>query len=337
MKNFVTALGVFVSLSLGFFIFDNESAVHADNNYFALSPSTPFTQDWSNASLITVNDNWSGVPSIIGYRGDDAAISTPVADAQTVVADYSGITNVYANQTVPNTFSSSGVAEFAITNPVVALSGSGASDFPNIAVRLDTSGCPSSTNTINVSYNVRDIDGSSDNAIQQVALQYRVNASGNYTNIPAGYIADATTGPSLATLVTPVSVTLPIAAQGQSQVHLRVLTANAAGNDEWVGIDDINITCQAGPTAANASVGGRVVTANGRGIASARVILYGPNLAEPRYAISNAFGYYRFLDVPSGQAYVVTVYAKGRTFPNASRVVSLNEDFADFDFVADPF
>ena len=56
---------------------------------------------------------------------------------------------------------------------------------------------------IHVAYNLRDIDGSADNAFQQVALQYRLASSGSFTNLPAGYVADATDGPSLATLVTP--------------------------------------------------------------------------------------------------------------------------------------
>src|SRR5262245_25991213 len=35
------------------------------------TPQTlPFSQDWSNTTMITVNDNWTGVPGIIGYRGD---------------------------------------------------------------------------------------------------------------------------------------------------------------------------------------------------------------------------------------------------------------------------
>ena len=29
-----------------------------------------FSQDWSDTSLITTNDDWSGVPSIVGFRGD---------------------------------------------------------------------------------------------------------------------------------------------------------------------------------------------------------------------------------------------------------------------------
>ena len=147
------------------------------------------------------------------------------------------VVDVNANQTQPDTYTTGGVTEFEITNPVVALSGSGTADAPYILVNLDTTG---STN-IQVSYNVRDIDGSVDNTAQQVALHYRVGNSATWTNVPAAYIADATTG-GTATQVTPVSVTLPAAAENQSLVQIRVMTTNANGNDEAVGIDDISVT-----------------------------------------------------------------------------------------------
>jgi hypothetical protein len=31
----------------------------------------PFSQNWTNIGMITVSDNWSGVPGICGYRGDE--------------------------------------------------------------------------------------------------------------------------------------------------------------------------------------------------------------------------------------------------------------------------
>ena len=34
--------------------------------------SLPLAQDWTNVALITTNDNWAGVPGIVGYRGDDS-------------------------------------------------------------------------------------------------------------------------------------------------------------------------------------------------------------------------------------------------------------------------
>ena len=55
--------------------------------YHALSTSN-FTQDWTDTGLITANDNWDGVPSVVGYLGDiDAASTTPYAggDPQTVL------------------------------------------------------------------------------------------------------------------------------------------------------------------------------------------------------------------------------------------------------------
>ncbi len=95
---------------------------------------------------------------------------------------------------------------------------------------------------IQVSYRLRDIDGSGDNSIQQVALQYRVGTSGLFTNVPAAYVADASTGPSLAVNVVNVSATLPAFANNVPQLQLRILTTNAVGNDEWIGIDDIVVS-----------------------------------------------------------------------------------------------
>lgn len=196
-----------------------------------------FTQNWSNTGLITVNDNWTGVASVIGYRGDDITAATGV-DPQTLLGEGTITIDVNANQTTPNTFVTGGVTEFEITDPVVALSGSGTADAPNIIIFLNSTG----VTNIQVQYNLRDIDGSADNSIQQVALQYRVGTTGNFTNIASGYVADASTGPSLATMITPVNVTLPSGAENQSQLQLRIMTTNAVGNDEWIGIDDINIS-----------------------------------------------------------------------------------------------
>jgi DNA/RNA endonuclease G (NUC1) len=198
----------------------------------------PFSQNWSNASLITTNNIWDGVPGIIGYRGDDLTMASGV-DPQVITVDGSGTPlNVTANQTSPDTNTTGGVAEFALANPVVALQGSGTADAPHLVINLNTTGATG----ILVSYNLRDIDGSSlDNAVQPVALQYRIGSSGTYTNIPGAFVADASSGPSLATLVTPVSVTLPAVCENQPLIQLRIITANAVNTDEWIGIDDINV------------------------------------------------------------------------------------------------
>jgi hypothetical protein len=211
----------------------------ADNT----TQSLPFSQDWSDTSLIAVSDDWSGVPGIVGYRGDGLTSSTGV-NPQAVVADGSAVIDVNANQTAPNTFTAGGLSEFHIADPVIALQGSGTARAPHIVISASTLGL----SNVNVAYNLRDIDGSADNALQPVALQYRVGTTGDFTNVPAGFVADATTGPSLATQVTPVSVILPAEASNQPLVQIRILTADAVGSDEWVGIDDISISTSAQPT-----------------------------------------------------------------------------------------
>jgi predicted extracellular nuclease len=208
-----------------------------------LLSSGSFSQDWSNAALITVNNDWSGVASIMGYRGDDIITATGV-DPRTILAAASSevVTNVIANQVNPNTVSTGGVIEFdAIANRTIALNGSGTADAPSIVVYLDATG----RENVRFQANIRDIDGSADNAIQQVAVQWRVGG-GNWENI--FYIADATDA-NAATKVTAVDVTLPSGANNAADLEVRVITTNAAGNDEAVGIDDIVVSSM--PAAAD--------------------------------------------------------------------------------------
>lgn len=215
------------------------SSAFADN----VPQTLPFNQNWTTTTLITADDDWANVPGIIGFRGDGLAGST-AANPQTITAE-STVVDVNANQTNPNTFVTGGVAEFHISDPVVALQGSGTARAPYLLIHLNTSG----KSNVVVSYKLRDIDGSTDNAVQPVALQYRVGSSGPFVNIASAFIADASTGPSLATAVTNVVAALPAAAENQSLVQVRIITTDAVGSDEWIGIDDISIT--ASGTATN--------------------------------------------------------------------------------------
>lgn len=205
------------------------------------TPQTlPFAQNWTNVGMITVNDDWSGVPGIEGYLGDDASTTASPyggGDPQTVLTFFGAI-DAIANQANPNTLTSGGVAEFdGIADPVAALQGSGTADAPYILIHLNTTGWQN----IQVVYNLRDVDGSTDNSTQPVALQYRVGNAGSFTNVPGAYVADASVGPSL-TGTTPVSVSLPVDCDNQPLVQVRMITINAVGSDEWIGIDDISIT-----------------------------------------------------------------------------------------------
>ena len=146
-----------------------------------------------------------------------------------------------ANETNPTSFGTGGVAEFQIANRTIALNGSGTADAPFIVLHMNSVG----RSNVTLSFNARDLDASADNAIQQIAVQYRIGETGSWTNVPAGFIADATTA-NAATLVTPIAITLPPAADNQPQLQVRIITANAVGNDEWVGIDDIVVASDPG-------------------------------------------------------------------------------------------
>jgi hypothetical protein len=204
-----------------------------------LAATLPFMQAWSDTGLIARDDDWSGVAGVVGYRGDGLASEAGV-DPRSVVADGSGTPiDVNASERDPRAVGlAAGVTEFELPDPVVALQGSATAAAPHLVVSLDTRGRAGVT----VRYRLRDVDPSPiADAVQAVALQYRVGGSGDFTAVPGGFVEDATTGPGEATLVTPVSATLPAAADGKPLVQLRILTTNAVGQDEWVGVDDVAV------------------------------------------------------------------------------------------------
>jgi hypothetical protein len=199
----------------------------------------PFVQSWSERGQITVDDDWSRVAGVVGYRGD-GLVTEPGTDPRTVTADGSGTpVDVAANRTDPRTVGlAAGVAEFELSDPVVAIQGSAAASAPHLVISLDTRARAGVT----VRLVLRDIDATANDAVEAVAMQYRVGAAGAFAAVPGGYVADATSGPGDATRVSRVSANLPAVADGQPLLQLRVITTNAVGQDEWVGVDDIEVT-----------------------------------------------------------------------------------------------
>ncbi|MBK9216366.1 MAG: carboxypeptidase regulatory-like domain-containing protein [Chloracidobacterium sp.] len=89
-------------------------------------------------------------------------------------------------------------------------------------------------------------------------------------------------------------------------------------------------------TAAQASISGRVMTADGRPIRNATVTVTGNGLSEPRVVQTGSFGYYSFDGLATGETYVVTVSQRRFIFQTPSRVVTLTDNIADLDFIAGP-
>ena len=91
-----------------------------------------------------------------------------------------------------------------------------------------------------------------------------------------------------------------------------------------------------GSTAANASISGRVLTADGRGIRNANVVIMGNSLTTPRVVTTGSFGYFSVDGLATGETYVVTVNSQRYTFSTPSRVISLVDNVIDADFIAEP-
>lgn len=88
------------------------------------------------------------------------------------------------------------------------------------------------------------------------------------------------------------------------------------------------------PTAAEVTVSGRILTADGRGIKNVLVTMVKSN-GESRTVISSAFGYFRFSDVAAGETYIISVSAKRYTFSQPTLIRSIVEDTDEIVFVAD--
>lgn len=88
------------------------------------------------------------------------------------------------------------------------------------------------------------------------------------------------------------------------------------------------------PSAAPASISGRVSDPFGNGVAYARVDVLNASTGEVRAALTNGFGYYTVEGLNVGEFYMVTVSSKRYSFP--SQFVSLDDNVAGLDFTANP-
>jgi hypothetical protein len=84
------------------------------------------------------------------------------------------------------------------------------------------------------------------------------------------------------------------------------------------------------PTAASLSISGRVFAAGGGGLRNA-VVFLADNSGLTRTTRTTTFGYYRFEGIEAGRTIVLGVHSK--LFQFESRVVALNQDLADVDFM----
>lgn len=89
-----------------------------------------------------------------------------------------------------------------------------------------------------------------------------------------------------------------------------------------------------GTTAASVTVGGRVLTSDGRGITNVLISLTNTN-GQIRTATTGEAGHYRFEGVEVGQTYILSVRAKRYTFSRPQQVISINEETEQINFMAE--
>ena len=205
----------------------------------------PFQHDWSQTSQVNYLNDWSGVPGIAAYDGRDDTNTREAIDPRGMLDDTAlgAQPAVLPNQLRPDGLTEAVVAEFEpgggqVDDPVLGVRAQTAFPAPFLLLLLDTTG----QRLVTVSYELVDLDGSGRHSVQPVALQYRLGDSGPFTNVEAAFVADATAGPNQRGLRTPVQAQLPPEAGGQPRLQLRIITANAAGSDEWIGIDNLSVT-----------------------------------------------------------------------------------------------
>ena len=135
----------------------------------------------------------------------------------------------------------------------------------------------------------------------------------------------------------PVCVGVVINGSGQATCNITFtisttynITVQYSGDGNFnVSTSGTLVQTALGPTAAGVNVSGRVLDENGRGVSGARVSLQNQN-GDYFWAITNPFGYYRFLNVQVDETYLVTVGHKRHTF--APRTINLIDELTGLDF-----
>ncbi|MGI8786532.1 MAG: lamin tail domain-containing protein [Pyrinomonadaceae bacterium] len=163
-----------------------------------------------------------------------------------------------------------------------------------------------------------------------VAGTFTATQSGGIVTFSGGTLAGATSAQVTVTVTAPAT-TQTITSNGTDVTvdpNNTIGETNDANNNAADSMTIINA-----PTAASASIGGRVTQPNGRGIFRARITMI-DSQGNTSMAYTNQMGFYRFEDVPSGATYILSVSHRRYQFANPSSVQFVNEDNSEINFVS---
>jgi hypothetical protein len=142
---------------------------------------------------------------------------------------------------------------------------------------------------------------------------------------------DVTTNGSCTATFGPLSFPLPVNQRFISSTATRL---DSGGNP--IETSEFSANVWLIPTAANASISGRILTPLGRGIANAIVTATDMEGNQVGTTNTNVFGFYTVRVLPVGGTYIVTPQAKRYRFEPSSYIITLDDDFNGMNFVAGP-
>jgi hypothetical protein len=160
----------------------------------------------------------------------------------------------------------------------------------------------------------------------------------NFTLLPENTFTDSSVNASSAITVT------------EAQAYgwqLSSITCNSAGSTVDLVNRRVSIVAQEGqqiectftsdelaPTAAGATVTGRVVSTDGRGVKGVSVTILDATTGKLRSTVTNTLGYYTFADLPVTHFYVLTAVSTRRNrIANNVQTFSLSDDLRVTSFV----
>ncbi len=108
-----------------------------------------------------------------------------------------------------------------------------------------------------------------------------------------------------------------------------IIPPTAGGDNSDIGAFEVQT-----PTAASVTISGRVLSPTGSGIFKARVTLTDFN-GVVRTALTNPFGYYRFVNVLVGETYIFEIQDKRYQF--LPQMITVSEEIENLNFVANDF
>jgi len=117
------------------------------------------------------------------------------------------------------------------------------------------------------------------------------------------------------------NVAVPDIANGAT-FWIRWTDTDASGADDGLAVDDFSLTPQT-TLAADGVISGRVQTAQGKGIANAKITLINQS-GFSKNVITSPFGYFSFEELETGETYIISVSAKNHIF--SPQTVSLTEN-----------